>query len=182
MVDWLAFTVTADGWFNCGLVWEKRRGVCISARVFVSVCTCASERTWGGDSRYLRPTDRHLALHQPSTARPYGMLRNVTSWHRQRTLCVCVCWGCVFMYVCAKHQAPLCGSACTVRARRERELMKIVSNIRLLLCGYSSFSFFIIVRSHKRQPTPINRPTNPNNRTNTLSLPKVSTDGNERLH
>lgn len=102
MVDWLAFTVTADGWFNCGLVWEKRRGACISARVFVSVCTCASERTWGGDSRYLRPTDRHLALHQPSTARPYGMLRNVTSWHRQRTLrvCICVCVLGVSVYVC----------------------------------------------------------------------------------
>lgn len=85
------------------------------------------------------------------------------------------------MYVCATHQAPLCESACTVRARRERELMKIVSNIRLLLCGYSSF-FFIIVLSHKRQPTPINRPTNPNNRTNTLSLPTVSADSNERLH
>lgn len=62
-----------------------------SCVIFVRVCVCENEGTLGGDSRYLGPTDRHLALHQPSTTRPYGMLRNVTSWHRQSNAGVRAC-------------------------------------------------------------------------------------------
>lgn len=54
--------------------------LCVS--VCVCICVRACERTLGGDSRYLGPTDVHLALQQPSNSHPCGMLRNVTSWRR----------------------------------------------------------------------------------------------------
>lgn len=66
-----AFTLTADGHFHCGPNLQN-------SSEFVCVC----ERTLRGDSRYLGPTDIHLALQQPSNSRPCGMLRNVTSWRR----------------------------------------------------------------------------------------------------
>lgn len=91
--------VAQDGWIE-----KKRRQesvlfflcvyfslffLCVSAKerehVCLPVCVCVheKERTLGGDSRYLGPADRHLAPHQPSTARPHGVLTNVTSRHRQ---------------------------------------------------------------------------------------------------
>lgn len=87
----------------------KRGEKCVcffSCVIFVRVCVCENERTLGGDSRYLGPTDRHLALHQPSTTRPYGMLRNVTSWHRQSNAGVRAC---------------VRGSALAKRSQREHE-------------------------------------------------------------
>lgn len=75
--------------------------MCVHIPVFLCVC----ERTRGGDSRYLRPTDRHLALRQPQTTRPYGMLRNVTRWHYEYTVCVCVC---VYVGVFVRHIKLLC--------------------------------------------------------------------------
>lgn len=72
-VGWRVFALV-DGWFNCGPHWPNSREILC---VCVSVWVC--ERTLGSDSRYLRPTDTHLAFHQPSNNHPCGMLRNVTS-------------------------------------------------------------------------------------------------------
>lgn len=90
MDDWVAFTVTVDGWFNGGPMLgkkaqkEKAYFVCFVCRhLCVCISACVNEKPLRGDSRYLRPADRHLACCQPSTTCPYGMLRNVTSWHCQ---------------------------------------------------------------------------------------------------
>ena len=131
MVGWLAFTVTVDRWFNCGLVWEKEGEcifVCFHVCLCLFVCVCLNERTRGGDIRYLRPTDRHLALRQPSNTRPYGVLRNVTSWHCQYIVCVCVC-----VFVCLH----LC--LCTTSNSSERDCWYFVRNVSLSHCVHENY-------------------------------------------
>lgn len=110
---------------DCHSRWMERKRKC----AFVCVCVREreNERTLGGDSRYLRPTDRHLALHQPSTTRPNGMLRNVTSWHWRYTACV---------YVAAR----------TARTQCEHEPVKIVSKIRPAL--WLVFFFSLSLSTH----------------------------------
>lgn len=105
-----------------GLIVEQCDRMGEKVWIFVYFNVCVNERTLGGDSRYLRPTDRHLALHQPSTTRPYGILRNVGSWHQ--------------------HYAAYVYGASRTAHTYDAE---ITSNIYILLCGQFTFSLSLSI-------------------------------------